>query len=215
MGTRAYWILLANMFATGFVGTALLFHMQTMLRQGGLEGTELQAARAIQPWPIVFGVTTLGVGWLVDRFHPARLLPFSLVLMASAILLCLAAARGMVEQAWILPLMAAGMGVYGSSQAMIMGVASPTIARYFGRTHHGSIRGTISTGTVIGTGGGPYAVAWAYDAASGDFTPALLACVGATVPLGIAAGLLTRPTPPAERDLTPEPDEPDMPEPTL
>lgn len=215
MATRAYWILTAHVLVTGFVGTALLFHMQSMLQQAGLEGNAKQAAFAIQPWPIAFGITTLGVGWLVDRFHPAKILPTSLVLMAGSVLLCLAATRGMVEPGLIVPLMAAGMGVYGASQAVIVGVAHPTIARYFGRTHHGSIRGTISTATVMGTGGGPYAVALAFDLAGKDFTPALLACAALTIPLAVSAVMLRRPTPPTTRDLTPEPDEPDTPEPSM
>ena len=211
MATPAYWILLTNMFATGFVGTALLFHMQTMLQQAGLEGTAPQAALAIQPWPIVFGLATLVVGWLADRFHPATMLPASVALMAASIGLCLGATRGMVPEGAVIPLMATGMGVFGASQAMIVGVANPTIARYFGRTHHGSIRGTIATGTVIGTGGGPYAIALGYDLANGDFTAVYLVCLLATVPLGLAAAWLRRPAPPAHPDRTPEHDEPDPP----
>lgn len=211
VSTRAYWILVISMLSTGLVGTALLFHMQTMLQQGGLEGTEQQAAFAIQPWPIVFGVTTLVVGWLADRLHPARILPVAFAIKAIAVLTCLAAARGMVAQDLVLPLMAVGMAVYGAGQATVIGVANPCIARFFGRTHHGAIRGTISTAIVMGTGGGPYIFALGYGLAGEDFTPIMLVFVAATVPLGIAAALLRKPEPPAARDLTPEPDEPDPP----
>lgn len=209
MATRAYWILMTNMLATGFVGTALIFHMPAMLQQAGLEGTARQAALAIQPWPITFGVATFGVGWLVDRFHPARILPASLVLMAASVLLCVAAARGMVDRALVVPLMATGMGVFGASQAVIVGVANPTIARYFGRTHHGAIRGTITTAIVVGTGGGPYLIALGHDLAGGDFTIVFLSCVALTIPLGIAATLLRKPEPPPVRDLTPGYDDAD------
>lgn len=193
--TSAYWILLLNMLATGLVGTALLFHMTAMLKQAGLEGSEHQAALAIQPWPIAFGVTILGVGWLADRYHPAKILPASVVLMASAILLCLGATRAVVDARFVVPLMAAGMGVYGVSQAVIIGVANPTVARYFGRTHHGAIRGTIATATVMGTGCGPYAIALGYDLAGEDFTPVYLLCVALTVPLAVGAALLRKPKP--------------------
>ena len=37
MRTSAYWILMANMVVTGFIGTALIFHMPAMLQQAGLE----------------------------------------------------------------------------------------------------------------------------------------------------------------------------------
>jgi MFS family permease len=211
--TGAYWILLSNMVATGLIGTALLFHMPTMLQQAGLEGTEQQAAWSIQFWPISLGVATLAVGWLVDRFHPAKILPASVVLMALATLLCTAATRGMVDEQFIVPLMAVGMGVFGVGQAITAGVVNPTVARYFGRTHHGAIRGTIATATVMGTGAGPYAIALGYDLAGGDFAPVYLLCALSTAPLLVGAVLLRRPEPPAERDMTPDRDMVDPPAP--
>jgi hypothetical protein len=213
MATSAYWIVLLNMVASVFVGTALIFHMPTMLEQAGLAGSEQQAALAIQPWPITFGVTTLLVGWLVDRLHAARIMPASLVLMAMSILLCVGAARGMAAPGLTIPLMATGMGVYGASQAVIMCVGNPTIARYFGRTHHGSIRGTVATAMVMGTGAGAYIVALGYDLAGQDFTWVYLICVALTIPLGIGAALLRDPPPAALRDLTPEHDIVDPPGP--
>ena len=215
--TRAFWILAINMLMSGLVGTAMLFHMQTMLQQAGLEGTEKQAAFAIQPWPICFGGAMLVVGWLTDRFHPARILPIALLFQSIAILTCLAAARGLVETDTVLPLMAVGMGVYGVSQATVVGVANPTIARYFGRTHHGAIRGFISTAIVMGTGGGPWLFAFGYGLAGEDFGPVMLVFACLAVPLGVAAALVRKPTPPRERDLTPDvldglvTDEPDPP----
>lgn len=207
--TGAYWILLGNMVSTGFIGTALLFHMPAMLQQAGLEGSAPQAALAIQPWPIAFGASTLAVGWLVDRLHPARILPPALVLMAASIMLCAIAARGTLADGAIIPVMAAGMALYGASQAVITCVGNPTVARYFGRTHHGSIRGTISTAVVMGTGAGPFLVALGRDLAGGDFTWAYGACALLTVPLCIGAIRLRRPEPPPRRDLHVEPDAPD------
>ncbi len=213
MRTAAYWILMANMVATGFIGTALIFHMPAMLQQAGLEGSPTQAALAIQPWPFAFGATTLAIGWLVDRLPPARLLPLGLLLMALAIALCVASARAMVAPSLIVPLMAAGMGVYGASQAVITSVVNPTIARFYGRTHHGSIRGVIATATVLGTGAGPYTIALARDLAGEDFTPVYLLCIALTLPLGVGAAMLRRPAPPQRRDPTPEPDIVDPPGP--
>jgi MFS family permease len=214
MSTGAYWILMLNMVASVFVGTALIFHMPAMLAQAGLEGSERQAALAIQPWPITFGVTTLLIGWLVDRLHPARILPASLVLMVLSIFLCVAATRSMVASGLIIPLMAVGMGVYGASQAIVICVGNPTIARYFGRTHHGAIRGTVATAMVMGTGAGAYVVALGYDLSGKDFTGVYLICAALTLPLGISAVWLRKPAPPASRDLTPEQDIVDPPDPS-
>jgi OFA family oxalate/formate antiporter-like MFS transporter len=109
------------------------------------------------------------------------------------------------------------MGVYGISQATIAGVANPTIARFYGRTHHGAIRGFITTAIVMGTGGGPWLFAFGYTAAGEDFGPAMLVFACLAVPLGLAAAWVRKPPPPAERDLTPDAldrlvtDEPDPP----
>ena len=210
--TRAFWILSINMLLIGFIGTALLFHMQSMLQQGGLEGTEKQAAIAIQPWPISFGVAMFFVGFLADRYRPAKILPVAMLIQAGAILTCLVGARGLVESESVLLVMAIGMALFGVSQATIMGVANPTIARYFGRTHHGAIRGFVSTAVVMGTGGGPYVFAVGYGLAGEDFGPVMIVFACIAVPLGFVSALLRKPTPPAEPDRTPEPDEPDPPE---
>lgn len=209
VGTRAFWTLAITLVMGGFIGTALLFHMQTILQQAGLEDTDKQAALAIQPWAICTGLATIAVGWLVDRHNPACLLPFSMGFMAISLACCAAAANGLAGPSATIPLMATGMGLLGVSHAMISGVCNPTIARFFGRTHHGSIRGFVATAIVMGTGGGPYLFALGHRHAGGDFVPVMILFACAAVPLGIAGGLLRRPAPPAHPDRIPEPDEPD------
>ena len=190
MRTSAYWILMASLMAIGFVGTALIFHMPAMLQQAGLDGNAQQAARAIQPWAVAFGLTTILVGPLVDRARPSTILSAGILLMAIAIALCLAAVRGMAGPDHLVGLMATGMAVFGASQAAVTAVASPTIARYYGRTHHGAIRGTVATATVMGTGAGPYVVALGHDLAGADFTAVFLLGVGLSLPLAVGAALL-------------------------
>ena len=215
MSTRAYWIIVPSMVASGLVGTVLIFHMQTMLHGAGLEGSERQAAIAFQPWPIAFGVMTLVVGWLVDCVRPSLLLPLGGLFMMTGTLICVAASRAMPPESMILFVMATGMGVYGMGQATIFGVGFPTIARYFGRTHHGAIRGTMSTAIVAGTGAGPLLAGWAYEVSGQNFSPVLLGLAALGVPMAMAAMMLRAPEPPAERDLVPHRDEPDLPGPVL
>ena len=210
MRTRAYWILVPIMCANGLIGTALLFHMQVMLRSAGMEGSEAQAAIAIQPWPIAFGVSMLLLGWLVDRIPPRRLLPFGPAIMLVSCAVCLLGVSGRVPEGWIVGTMALGMGLFGVSMGISVAVGNPAIARYFGRTHHGAIRGTITLASVAATGVGPWLAGWAYEAAGEDFTPILIVFALSGVPLAIASLFLRPPTPPTERDLShPDPDEPD------
>ena len=84
-------------------------------------------------------------------------------------------------------------------------------------SHHGSIRGFVSTAVVMGTGAGPWLFAFGYKSSGDDFIPVMIVFACLAVPLGIGAALLTRPTPPVERDpekdrldelMTDEPDPP-------
>jgi MFS transporter, OFA family, oxalate/formate antiporter len=185
--TRAYWTCTVGVLVSGLVGTALLFHMAAMLQAAGLDGTPGQVARAVQPWPVAFGFGTLAIGWLIDRFPPARLLATGTGLLGLATLLCLVAARGTVAPAMTVPVMGAGMALFGLSAAAIVGVSTPTIARYFGRTHHGAIRGTISAAAVASTGLGPLLVGLGYELAAQSFTPILAVFALAAIPLSIEA----------------------------
>jgi MFS family permease len=194
--TRAYWICSLSMVVSGLVGTALIFHMSPMLQTAGLEGTAREVALAVQPWPIAFGAGTLAVGWLIDRFRPAPLLAIGALLLGVATLCCLAAARGSVSEAMTLPLMGGGMAMFGASQAAITGVASPTIARYFGRAHHGAIRGTVMAAGVASTGIGPLLAGVGYEAAGQSFTAMLAVFAACAVPLTIGALLLRPPVRP-------------------
>ena len=191
--TRAYWICTLTMVFSGLIGTALIFHMSSMLQTAGLDGAPRQVALAVQPWPIAFGVATLVVGWLIDRFRPAPLLAIGALLLGVATLVCLAAARGSVSSSMTVALMGAGMGLFGASQAAILGVASPTIARYFGRTHHGAIRGTVSAAGVASTGVGPLLAGVGYELAGQSFTALLAGFAACAVPLTVGALLLRPP----------------------
>ena len=210
MRTRAYWILVPIMCANGLIGTALLFHMSEMLKSAGLEGTEAQTAIAIQPWPIAFGVSMLALGWLVDRVPPRKLLPLGPLLMLIACVISLLGVSGRVADDWVVATMALGMGVFGVAMGVSVAVGNPAIARYFGRTHHGAIRGTISLATVGATGVGPWMAGQAFVLAGDDFVPILVVFAVSGLPLAVGSLFLRPPTPPADRDLSsPDPDEPD------
>jgi len=212
LATRAFWVCTMTLLTSGLIGTALIFHMGPMLQTAGLEGTPKQAALAIQPWPIAFGVSTLIVGWLVDRFRAAPLLAVGNVVVALATLTCMLAARGTGEHAILL--MGTGLAIFGVGQAAIVGVALPTIARYFGRTHHGSIRGTVSSIGVAGTGAGPLLAGLAYTWSGDSFTPVLVIFAACLLPLVVFSLTLRRPTPPANPNRHVERDEPDPPVPS-
>ncbi|MEM9560318.1 MAG: MFS transporter, partial [Planctomycetota bacterium] len=163
--TPAFWILALNMMAAGLIGTALLFHMQDILRTAGIDDPVRPAALANQAWAIAFGVCTLPAGWIADKVRPQRMLPVAPVLLSLGVLVVIAGVElsaGLSAER-TLAVVAAGMAVFGAGMAVGVGVGNPTVARYFGRTHHGSIRGVLSMLMVAGTGAGPFLVGQLYE----------------------------------------------------
>lgn len=190
--TRAFWIIVPIMCANGLIGTALLFHMQVMLESSGLDATEQQTALVNQSWAIAFGVGLLLMGWLADRVLPRRLMPFGPFLMLISCVICLAGPAGWVPPEHVMTVMRIGMAFYGVAMSVSVAVGNPTIARYFGRTHHGAIRGAIQMASVAATGVGPFLAGAMYELAGQDFTPILAVFAATGVPLA-AASLFLRP----------------------
>jgi MFS family permease len=208
--TLPFWILLTLSCTSGCIGTALLFHMQTMIERGGAMGTEQQTASANLSWAITFGVGMLCVGWLADKVRPKFLLPIAPALMLLGSLVCWHGATGRAGSEHVVRTMMIGMAIYGLGMAVSVAVGSPAVARYFGRTHHGSIRGFMTTFGVAATGIAPFLAGYWYELADEDFGPVLIGFAVWCVPLFFATMLLNKPTPPLERDLAPEPDRMDM-----
>jgi len=194
LATRAYWTLVPVMVASGVIGTALLFHMQTLLESIGADPAD--APKAVFPWPIATAAAALAGGWLADRVRAWKLLPIGMALLASSCLVIWSPMRFEALARW--EVVGAGMLVFGLSMGLTGAVANPAIARYFGRTHHGGIRGTVTTAMVAGTGAGPILAGWIYEGSGGSFAWLLLGSAAVCVPLGVLALTLRPPEPPGD-----------------
>ena len=208
--TFPFWILLTLSCTSGCIGTALLFHMQPMLVSAGALGTEQQAATANTAWSLTFGIGMLSVGWMADKFRPKFLLPIAPAMMCLGSLIVWSVSTGRVDPDGVMTRMILGMIVFGLGMAVNVAVGAPAIARFFGRTHHGSIRGFMSTFTVASTGIAPYLAGKWYEVAGFDYGPVLLGFAAWCVPLIALTAMLNKPTPPVVRDLNPDPDPVDM-----
>lgn len=186
--TRAFWLLLPTGILSGLVGTAMLFHIQPILEAvtGGDTDRAIRAgAESVQAWSILLFVGLMLGGVLADRFPVRTLLPIGgLGTGLSALVMAL------MTQPWHA---IAAMGVFGLAQGIGMAAAGPAFARFFGRPHHGAIRGFVTTAMVAGTALGPVLLARAAGLASGDFTPGLLAFAIASMPVLIGAAVVVRP----------------------
>lgn len=206
--TFPFWILLTLSCTSGCIGTALLFHMQEMIIAGGGEGTVAQTASANQMWAISFGIGMLCTGWLADKFKPRVLLPIAPVFMLIGSLVCWYGATGQTDD--VVSAMKMGMLIYGIGMAISVSVGSPAVARFFGRTHHGAIRGFMTSFGVAATGLAPFLAGKWYELAEDNFGPVLIAFAIWCVPLIVLTAMLKKPIPPSDRDLNPDPDPVDM-----
>ncbi|MEM6673914.1 MAG: MFS transporter [Planctomycetota bacterium] len=186
MRTSAFWILLGCLATSAGVLTAVHFHLQPILAEARMSGGE--AAATFASFAAAGLVATLVGGVLADRIAPPRILGGAMVFLVLGTL-SIAKADG--------PVFAhAGMGLHGVGHGLMGGVVAPTLARYFGRMHHGAIRGLAGTAGVAGSAGGPWMLAAAADR-MGGFGRALAALALATALSAFAGFALRRPPPPS------------------
>ncbi len=146
--TRSFFVLVGSSAFTGATLTVVHFHLQVLLREAGMG--EATAAATFSSFAAAGFCATLLGGVLVDRTRPAPILGTGLALLLGGIA-GTALAPGVV-------LAHAGMATLGLGHGLIGAVAGTTLARFFGKAHHGAIRGASATAVVAGAACGPYLV---------------------------------------------------------
>jgi len=182
--TPVFWVLIALVAAQAAIVTAVHFHLLPILAESGAGAKE--AARTYMTYAAAgLGATLLG-GVLADRVRPGPLLAASMILLGLG--------------AGTLELWAGGlgshvaMGILGIAQGIGAATHGPTLARYFGRRHHGAIRGAAGTAAVAGSAVAPWATA-ALMERSGSFGAPLLMMGLAAGGLGLLCVMVRRPEP--------------------
>lgn len=178
--TPRFWILVAATSSVGMLATALNFHQISLLGDAGLSAS--QAAAMFLPQFVGTAIAGVAFGWLSDRLTGRTLIPLSMGMLASTLLLAANLGSGLTIFAYALTLGAAG----GASRS----VGSTLMPRWFGTDHIGSITGLSTLVGVASTAVGPVAyslgrdIAGTYETASLVFvivplTVAVVAIVGA------------------------------------
>ncbi|MEL6499071.1 MAG: MFS transporter [Planctomycetota bacterium] len=193
MRTPAFWLLIIPGILSGLVGTSLLFHMQPLLVEAGVADPLKAGALAVSSWSVALFVGLTTGGPVADRLPPRAILPLSpLGIMASCVVMWAA------SEPWHA---AAAMAIYGLGQGWGMAAAGPAIARFFGRPHHGAIRGFVTSAMVGGTAAGPYLLTlvggWIGIWFGGTLIRGMLVFAIAAIPVAVGASLARRPAPPA------------------
>lgn len=172
--TPRFWILVAASASVGMLATALNFHQISLLGDAGLSAS--QAAAMFLPQFVGTAIAGVAFGWLADRLTGRTLIPLSMGLLASTLLLAANLGSGLTIGAYALTLGAAG----GASRS----VGSTLMPRWFGTDHIGAITGLSTLVGVASTAVGPVAYSLARDVA-GTYETASL--VFTALPLAVAA----------------------------
>jgi len=181
--TRAYWVLAAVCFLSPLIGTALLFDMQPIVVARGLGLSA--AAMAVSALTATMAVMALPAGFVADRVRPAIVLAGAMAAIGCSAMIVL---RTDTLAGVVIAMVTLAMG-----QALANATAGATIARYFGREHHGAIRGSISRIGVIGTGLGPICTGLSVHL-TGSYGAAMIGFATACAPVLLATVSLSAPT---------------------
>lgn len=181
--TPAYWLLALSLVSVASAITAVLFHLSALLRAWSLPGAHQAPAMTL----LLLGVAgaTLVGGWLADRIDERWLISAGGLCMGGAL-----AAAALAEGSGPL-LLAAGIGC-GVGQGLVSSVGGTALARWFGRAHHGAIRGFTVALSVAGTSAGPLLLSLGHDL-TGGWSAGLLGFAGVLALLGVGVGWVRRP----------------------
>ena len=182
--TRAYWIAGLSKAMWAMLATAIFFNIVPLFASRGV--TEEHLATLYTTFAVVLAVTQLIGGWLADRIPIQRLLSFSQAMVVVS-LVVLRWGNGV----WIVPTTATTMGI---AQGMLFASLGPLWLRYYGRSHLGKIRGSLTSIMVAATSIGPFLMGLSYDYLGG-YDGILLLFILINIPLVFVTIFATAPRP--------------------
>jgi len=185
--TVLFWLLTVGGLLMGAIGTGLLFHHFSIMAAGDLPRTA--AAAFFLPFGVVSAVTYVASGYLLDRVSPRIVLGALLLAFAGV-----TALAGQITSPALVVAYACAFGLTQGTQGTQGTLLGSAYAYYFGRVHHGAVRGFASTLFVAGTALGLPLVALGPAVFDGyGVLLSLVACVPAA--LGIAVLCYRQETP--------------------
>ncbi len=181
--TPIFWLFALGVAIVSMLLAGMVFHQAALFAARGMDRSMVVVGFQMTAFFVICG--NLGMGYLMDRVSPRRLLQGTMLVLAAAMLLI------QYMSGW------AGLLAYTALNGLCSGgyrVIDATVwAKYFGRRHLGSIRGATMIGTVGGAALGAYPLGLSFDL-TGSYTPALTALLILPAAIILAALWVKRPT---------------------
>jgi len=175
MRTPAYWVLASLGVLHASFGTGLLFHNRALAEAASV-GADA-SAWALSAFGGASFAGTLILFALGNRLPLRPSLVLIPVFLGSA---CVGVALAEGTVPYLLSMTVLGLGM-----ALVQASLTPAIALAFGRRHHGSIRGSVTTALVAGTALGPVFLGLSLDL-TGSFSTILLGIPVLALTLAVA-----------------------------
>ena len=182
MATRSFWLLLYAGSSQSLIGTALVFHLVSLLATRNI-GNEAAAVTLSIMAPLALSSMFVS-GILSDKIPNRYLLVISQLGLAIAMLWVIT-----IEADWQAYIFG---GLLGFSAGFAMATTAVIWPNYYGRAHIGSIRGVATSGMVAAAALGPLPFGVAFDI-TGSYTLVILLFLAMPGTCAIAAMLAMPP----------------------
>lgn len=175
--TLTFWIVTLGGMTMSALGTGLIFHHFSILSQNGLSRSA--AAVMFVPLGLMTASSNLGVGFLLDRVEPRRVL--GVMQLALGVLLLTVPYVASVPAIWTYGV------IFGMLQGTMSTISGSAYGHYFGRKHLGAIKGFANTMLVAGSAIGPLLYGAGFSALGSYQLPIM---ASAAIPFVIGASAL-------------------------
>jgi len=180
--TRAYWIMAMASSLWSMIGTGITFNLQPIFIEHGFVVENAATWYTISS--VASAVTFLISGVLADRVRLNFLLSFALISLVSGILLLIHFQSIIIGYASAIAL--------GIGHSFFFTILATLYVRFYGRTHLGKIRGTMTTILVASSALGPFVMGFLNDQ-FGGYGVSLWVFAGIVTPMIFLALLATPP----------------------
>lgn len=187
---RSYYILAAATAFWALTGTGVIFHLFTLCADRGM--SEDLPADLFKTFGLMMLTMQLFGGVLSDFLPLNRLLGLGVSLLCTGLGILFVAETATAFHLFSL--------FFGGGQGLLISVGAVVWVRYYGRSHLGSIRGSVWSLTVAGSGCGPLVMGVIKDT-TGSFDGAIGLFFAGMLPLALGGWLAT---PPQRENETPE-----------
>jgi MFS family permease len=165
--TMIFWVFAAGRMVGPIVGASLILYQVVIFDDLGYEPHV--AAQTFGMVSIAAALSSVVIGYLVDRVRPGLIMVVQMAMMGVSVLMTMT-----MTQPWMLVVYAVN---FGAAIAIGQVFDNAVLPNLFGRKHLGEIRGFIATAVTFGAAVGPILFGWCYETL-GSYNPLFYVFLG-------------------------------------